>query len=222
MEKVCLIARYQEDINWVDRLDCNFIVYNKGLPIERDFGSKCLETVYLENKWRGEGTYFEYIINYYGNYPEVIAFLQGDPFPHCPTIVEQINSYDKYGIQPLGDVYSSAGQIYLNDFIPLVFKSSVVREEELFFSAGDQYILQSDFLMKKSLNWWINIYDVYKNACNYGYDCYQENPDPSKVIPNHDAAHLKTLGFPTYKSWMDYSMPHVFERMMWKIFEYEE
>lgn len=222
MEKVVVIARAFQEINWIEQLDCNVVVYNKGLPINIDLGSKCLEEVMLENKWRGEGSYMEYIIRNYGNYPDVLAFVQDDPFPHCKDIVEQINSYSADGLKPLGEVMKSNAQIYLRDILPLVFKSKLVYESDLSFCAGNQYILPSKLLMKKSLDWWVSVFEVYKNASNYLYDCYQQNADPIKVLPGHDANRLKSQGFTTHRQWIDYNMPHVYERMMWKMYEYEE
>ena len=222
MEKVVVIARAFQEIDWIEKLDCNVVIMNKGLPIDTRFKSKCLEEVMLENKWRGEGSYLEYIIRNYGNYPDVLAFTQDNPFPHCKDIIEKINSYSDDTLKPLGIVMKSDNQIYLKEILPLVFKSSPVYESELSFCAGNQYILPSKMLMKKSLDWWINAFEVFKDASNYLYDYFQENPDPIKVLPNHDAERLKSLGFETHKEWIDYNMPHIYERIMWKMYEYEE
>ena len=30
MKNLLIVARYNEDISWVDQLDCDVIIYNKG------------------------------------------------------------------------------------------------------------------------------------------------------------------------------------------------
>ena len=93
MNQMTVIARYNEDITWCKKLDSDIIIYNKGNDWNYDF--PCL---YVENFGREGETFVRFIIDFYdqlSNY-DVINFLQGNPFDHCPQAVEIINkSYDK-------------------------------------------------------------------------------------------------------------------------------
>lgn len=70
-----IIARYQEDISWVDDLDYDYIVYDKG-------GKPAQNAVQLANIGREAHTYFSHIVREYDSLAPVNVFLQGDPFDH--------------------------------------------------------------------------------------------------------------------------------------------
>jgi hypothetical protein len=65
-----LVARYNEDIDWLKDEMHNCVIYNKGqaLNIENEF--------MLENLGRESDSYLNYIINNYDNLPDVVVFTQ--------------------------------------------------------------------------------------------------------------------------------------------------
>jgi len=65
-----VVARYNEDIQWLKRAKDNCIFYNKGnkLGIENE--------IMLENVGRESETYLHYIIDNYNNLPNVVVFTQ--------------------------------------------------------------------------------------------------------------------------------------------------
>jgi hypothetical protein len=65
-----IVARYHENINWLNSELKNCIIYNKGkkLNIENE--------VMLENVGRESETYLQYIITNYNNLPDIIVFTQ--------------------------------------------------------------------------------------------------------------------------------------------------
>jgi hypothetical protein len=65
-----VVARYNEDIKWLNNEMPNCIVYNKGdkLNIENE--------ILLENVGRESETYLQYIITNYNNLPDVVVFTQ--------------------------------------------------------------------------------------------------------------------------------------------------
>ena len=82
-----IVARYNEDINWLNMLNnedwiSNIIVYNKGNKLENTFNDKRIKILEKKNYGREGGTYLDYIIDNYNNLPDNIWFLQGDPFEH--------------------------------------------------------------------------------------------------------------------------------------------
>jgi hypothetical protein len=65
-----IVARYNENIEWLNSEMSNCIIYNKGnkLYIENEIS--------LENLGRESETYLHYIITNYNNLPDVVVFTQ--------------------------------------------------------------------------------------------------------------------------------------------------
>ena len=65
-----IVARYNENIDWLSSDMSNCIIYNKGdkLDIENE--------IFLENVGRESDTYLHYIITNYNNLPDVVVFTQ--------------------------------------------------------------------------------------------------------------------------------------------------
>jgi hypothetical protein len=71
-----IVARYNENINWLSSEMSNCIIYNKGdkLDIENE--------IFLENVGRESDTYLHYIITNYYNLPDVVVFTQANIADH--------------------------------------------------------------------------------------------------------------------------------------------
>lgn len=94
-----VIARYNEDIDWVSAYNDIAIVYNKG----HDNIQNIINIENIENVGREGHTYLYHIIKNYENLTDRIIFSQGDPFLHNETILYGIDNYEKgMGTQPLG------------------------------------------------------------------------------------------------------------------------
>lgn len=98
-----VIARYKENITWIDTLNLNprinnIYIYNKFYN----------ESIQLPNVGREAHTYLYHIINNYNNLDDINIFVQGDPFPHSHNfykkISELINTTDNFDIIPLGNI----------------------------------------------------------------------------------------------------------------------
>lgn len=81
-----IIARYNEDISWTRYLQGSITIYNKGLP--NIISPHAI--VQLPNIGREGHTYLHHITESYNTLQEGTSyiFLQGDPFPHSPFILE--------------------------------------------------------------------------------------------------------------------------------------
>jgi hypothetical protein len=66
-----VVARYNENIDWLDRVKDNCIIYNKGVPLEIN------NEIPLKNVGRESHTYLWHIIHNYDNLAEVTIFTQG-------------------------------------------------------------------------------------------------------------------------------------------------
>ncbi|MBM3913282.1 MAG: DUF3431 domain-containing protein [Sphingomonadales bacterium] len=79
-----VVARYNEDLDWLDGLQCQVKIYNKG----EDCGRPC---EHLPNIGRESHTYLHHIISNYADLADVTVFAQADPFPHCADFVDKVN-----------------------------------------------------------------------------------------------------------------------------------
>lgn len=82
-----VVARYNESIEWIQRLR-NVKLYTKGQPIANP---SLVE--HLPNVGREGHTFAHYIVTRYDSLPPFVAFLQGNPFDHCPHLFRLINEY---------------------------------------------------------------------------------------------------------------------------------
>ena len=71
-------------ITWTKHFD-NVIIYNKGKDDIDEYNP-----IKLNNVGREGHTYYKYIYDNYDNLADYTIFLQGCPFGHCYTIIEDI------------------------------------------------------------------------------------------------------------------------------------
>ena len=74
-----IISRYKEDFSWIQNYTDNYLVYNKGDRIEND-----IKINNIENIGGNQRDILKFCYEYYDNLPDLIAFVQGFPFDHCP------------------------------------------------------------------------------------------------------------------------------------------
>ena len=65
-----IVARYNENIEWLNSEMSNCIIYNKGNKLN------IYNEILLENLGRESETYLHYIITNYYNLPDVVVFTQ--------------------------------------------------------------------------------------------------------------------------------------------------
>lgn len=87
-----IISRYNEDVDWVNKIKENesierILIFNKGSSDIYFFDSK-IKVINVKNIGREGGTYLDYIIDNYDNYPENLIFTQADPFEHNEKFLE--------------------------------------------------------------------------------------------------------------------------------------
>jgi hypothetical protein len=85
-----VVARYNEDLDWLRTVPWNYIVYNKG-GILPDW---IKNEIKLPNIGHEAHTYLVYIIDNYDNLPDYTIFVQGYPFDHSKKLIEKINNFD--------------------------------------------------------------------------------------------------------------------------------
>lgn len=78
-----VVAKYNEDISWLNNYKNNCIIYDKS---KGD----------LPNIGRESHTYLTYIIDNYDNLPDVVFFTQGNKSDHSYQSIEYFLNIDKY------------------------------------------------------------------------------------------------------------------------------
>lgn len=124
MKTELILARYNEDISWIDKVDVEKItIYNKG---ENNLKYKCIK---LPNIGRESHTYLYHIIENYDNLTELTIFSQGDPFFHSPHFLKLIKNRDLFEpIQPLTAYYSPSFEDANNKSKKIIIEKDFVRE----------------------------------------------------------------------------------------------
>src|SRR5574343_45482 len=80
-----VVSRYNEDISWINDYTSNYIIYNKGNDLDPKYNS-----IKLPNFGGNQHDMFYFVVANYDNLPEIMVFVQGNPFDHCNK-----NTFDK-------------------------------------------------------------------------------------------------------------------------------
>ena len=84
MRPFFIISRYKEDVSWLkDYTQSNYLIYNKGEDDIEDFQSSYWHVVARPNFGGNQYDICYFIYNHYERLPELMCFLQGNPFDHC-------------------------------------------------------------------------------------------------------------------------------------------
>ena len=94
-----VVARYNENIDWLLPKEKNIIVYNKGaLPNKNSYKMPYKHFMeLLPNVGRESHTYLHYVIENYYNLPDIVLFTQGNTSDH--KIKNDVNIIDEMIIQ---------------------------------------------------------------------------------------------------------------------------
>jgi hypothetical protein len=98
--RIFVIARYKEDLEWVYNLKGSISIYNKSETFEYQFPRHD-----VDNFGRETESFIRFIIQYYNQLDDYdsVVFLQGDPFDHCKNVIDKINYIDPKSFEYLSD-----------------------------------------------------------------------------------------------------------------------
>jgi hypothetical protein len=158
-----IVARYNEDVEWVDKIKYDTIVFNKN---ENDVN---LFENNLPNVGREGHTFFSYIVNNYEYLPEYVAFLQGKPNDHCANFIDDINTFSfNTEFKQLGPLFEeiTTNEHINQQVIGYANKIGFEIKFPLYYVRGAQYIISRNLLHKKPKAYYEKIldtlsYDVY-------------------------------------------------------------
>ena len=193
-DRLAVIARYKEDLDWLKDLNNPFMVYNKGPEWPYEIARKD-----IPNKGREPETYIRSIIENYSTLHQYkyIIFLQGDPFEHCNDLFKKINTYDdenNFGNLSESDGFVELSNIlHLRDFsvsmIECLLKQNYLNQSgavksllfldfigikvhscNINYACGAQYIVPTSMILNKSVEWWMHVYRVFECYKSLGSD----------------------------------------------------
>jgi len=194
MEILSVVARYQEDLKWVEDLNTDVVIYNKGESFPFEY-----PRFDVENIGREAETFLKFIVEFYDSIEkcDAVAFLQGNPYSHCDDVVKIINS-----VETCDELIYLANSINTTSFLthprihnkPFYILSGIFGEPvasfsditngggykvallceclrinldlKLFFKwgGGAQYIVPAKFITNRGYKWWE---DTYKTIMLY-------------------------------------------------------
>jgi hypothetical protein len=160
-----VVARFQENLDWVKKVKWPVRVYNKGGPIE-------LPCERLKNIGREAQTYLHHIIKEFDKLADYTVFLQGNPYRHTrdldlmldglPGTIERLRKMSS-GCWSLSNevlVHTQqeieAYKIYPEDFHNAFFE----KPKRVFKHAyGAQYIVHKSAIVNKPVEFFRHIHD---------------------------------------------------------------
>lgn len=160
-----VIARYNEDLTWLSKINLKYKIYNKGTSILWPFTQ-------LPNVGREAKTYLHHIVENYSNLSEYTIFLQGNPYDHSRNfdqIIENIpNSlktmpYFSDGCHVLCHRILCETQeqllkhhVFPEDFHNVFFK---IPCKKFRYGSGAQYIVHKENILNKPFQFYKNMHD---------------------------------------------------------------
>lgn len=145
-----MVARYTEDIKWVDQTGLPCVIYNKGPALARP----CIT---VPNVGRDSETILRYILTHYHRLPDLVVFAQGDPFPHCRDFLTRLEAATGYTEFTMNRVDSSNHA----DFPPrlpfakaILARFSIPVPEPLTFVKGMQFAVPRMMIVNKPYAMW--------------------------------------------------------------------
>jgi len=81
MNKFWIVSRYKEDVDWLSDYTNNYVIYNKGIPINHP------NYYNTENIGGNQRDICHYIYNNYNHLPELMVFVQAYPWDHCFKLI---------------------------------------------------------------------------------------------------------------------------------------
>jgi hypothetical protein len=177
MNRIAVISRFNETLDWINKLTIPYIIYNKG-ENNIDFPH-----IMIPNMGRESETFLRYITENYTNLPEEIAFLQGKPFDHCRDVIQYVNHRQ---INDKNNYYSIENKLIflLNDGDPdiptecdingfphhpglpissILTQIGINYNNSFLYASGAQYIISKHCILSKPIEWWNYVYNIHNN-----------------------------------------------------------
>jgi hypothetical protein len=152
-----VIATHGEDLAWIDRTGIPAVIYDASSS-----GKPGL--IPVPNLAREAGQWLRHIVGNYGRFADWEIFLQGDPFAHCPDILDRMRGRDflRRHFTPLGRQQAYvAGHRHPHSIAADHFARELLGHipDGVPWILGGQFAVSSPALMKRPLTWWTALRD---------------------------------------------------------------
>lgn len=166
-----VIAKYDEDVSWTTQLNIRSD-HNVRIAIYDKSDNPIVGSIPLPNMGRESHTFVSYILDHYDRLPDVIMFLQGDPFDHGVSL-SKIQSYIENGMPMHTMCESLSGCVIKCDSegcphhsglrVREVFHSLFPKARNTYFtfSPGAQYVVTKDAILQHPLTFWQKILNLH-------------------------------------------------------------
>ena len=167
-----VIAKYNENMDWLDRIKIPYKIYDKS-------SKPLFDSIPLPNYGRESSTYLFHIIHNYKTLADVTVFLQGDPFDRLYSVGAEgkCNKHQiKKAIKYLNELKSSSSfSPFLQELhnVPDGTNDCPIKKkyEEIFqvkncpyslftISICSQYIVPKKNILARPLSFWKNLYKM--------------------------------------------------------------
>jgi hypothetical protein len=196
MKLEIVIARYNEDLDWLKKIPKNFkiTIYNKGQDDIKNIPSGAT-IIKIPNIGRESHTYLYHIMHNYNNLADKTIFCQGDSIFHSPDFLKLLKNTNYFEpIQPLSAYYWPEGKephYFSNPPQPVLEKTKnlwikgcrvhVEYVDNNFITFYPLYYLENSFNRFVNKN-----KEVYKvdNILKFNIDRFRlKNVDLNKLVP---------------------------------------
>lgn len=144
--KICVIARYQENVDWAQQLP------EPWLPLLIQKGE------HVPNVGREPHSFLWFILQAYDDIqPEqMFAFVQGNPFDHCPQLLKTLESCSNppFAFLGKGDVFRSNGDgsphhpgLPVGELYEKWFHKTF--REPVAFAPGGQFLVSGEAILRR-------------------------------------------------------------------------
>jgi hypothetical protein len=185
-----VIARYDEDLSWADKINVDKFIYNKGID-------EIENSIKLNNIGLEPHTFLYHIVNNYNNLSDHTFFLQGRPHDHYADIENKILEYVDGKTEDF-ELIGYPLTEHVNDWnFTLVGYKTCFGYDPNFtfyvFKPGGQFVVSKEKILSNPIEFYQYLYNCY----------YLDQSDPLYVV--HGTKNM-------------FGLPHVFERFWSKVF----
>jgi hypothetical protein len=191
LSKKVIVSRYNESLDWIDLVNCDYVIFNKGNELENQ-KIPADKVISLPNEGREGETFLRYICENYADVADFTIFLQGNPFDHWPKTLDYINDdsfLDPDNPVSLGPQTSTdrMGGISYPGLPIGEFQKMLVPDGEpdiIHFTAGAQFIVPKKLIHNKSLGYWKGLMNSFEHYW------YSNIPSGYGIPPGHFIGHV--------------------------------
>jgi hypothetical protein len=158
IDLMIVVAKYKEDVSWTRRLSHPYTIYNKNREDDANYAHN------LPNSAREGHTFLQHIIKNYNSLNEYTAFVQGNPFDHCPDTLNLLNEFDgKHKFIALGRSFCQDHHSSIDIQIEILKFSRLVPMEikfPVYYPPGAQFLAHRDFIHNRPKDVYQKISDM--------------------------------------------------------------